>query len=120
MTIGDIRVRSTDMPHGTIFSTGLRFEHGRAAAGYATDFNVITPEMLSLFEGLDLWIIDALRKAPHPTHPHLAMTLDAVARVAPKRTWLTHMDQSMDYATLAAALPAGVAPGHDGLTIDLA
>ena len=54
MTIGDIRVRSTDMPHGTIFSTGLRFEHNDAAVGYTTDFNVITQDMLDLFEHLDL------------------------------------------------------------------
>lgn len=119
MMIGDIRVRSTDMPHGNIFSTGLRFEHGGSAIGYATDFNIVTPEMLSLFEGLDVWIVDALRKAPHPTHPHLAMTLETAAKVAPKRTVLTHMDQSMDYVSLAAELPRGVEPGYDGLEIDL-
>jgi phosphoribosyl 1,2-cyclic phosphate phosphodiesterase len=75
--------------------------------------------MEDLFAGVDLWVVDALRHAPHPTHAHLAITLDAIARVKPKRAILTHMDQSLDYATLAAELPDGVEPGHDGLEVEL-
>ncbi|QJU60786.1 MBL fold metallo-hydrolase [Sphingomonas sp. AP4-R1] len=113
--IGDIRIRSVEMPHGEIMTLGLRFEHGGRSIGYATDFHVITPEMDALFAGLDVWIVDALRRKPHLTHPHLAMTLEAIERLKPGRAILTHMDQSMDYATLAAELPTGVEPGHDGL-----
>jgi phosphoribosyl 1,2-cyclic phosphate phosphodiesterase len=70
--------------------------------------------MRSLYSDLDLWIVDALREAPHPTHPNLASTLGWIEELAPKRAVLAHMDQSMDYATLAARLPAGDEPGHDG------
>lgn len=117
--IGDMIVRAADMPHGSIFSAGLRFDHGGRSIGYATDFNVVTDEMRTLFEGVDVLIVDALRHKPHPTHPHLAMTLDLIASAKPKRALLTHMDQSMDYAMLAAELPNGIAPGIDGLEIDL-
>jgi phosphoribosyl 1,2-cyclic phosphate phosphodiesterase len=72
-----------------------------------------------MFAGMDVWIVDALRHAPHPTHANLATTLDAVARLKPGRAILTHMDQSMDYKTLSGELPAGVAPGFDGLEIAL-
>jgi phosphoribosyl 1,2-cyclic phosphate phosphodiesterase len=113
--IGDIVVRVVDQPHGEISSAGLRFEHGERAIGYSTDFSAITPDMEMLFEGVDVWVVDALRRRPHPTHPHLAMTLDAIARLKPGEAILTHMDQSMDYASLLAELPAGVVPGHDGL-----
>ena len=119
MMIGDIRVRTVDQPHGSITSAGLRFEAGGAAIGYATDFHAMTEAMASLYAGLDLWIVDALRYKPHPTHPHLAQTLGWIERLQPGRALLTHMDQSMDYATLAAALPAGVEPGADGLTVTL-
>jgi phosphoribosyl 1,2-cyclic phosphate phosphodiesterase len=68
---------------------------------------------------LDLWIVDALRHEPHPTHAHLAMTLEWIARVRPKRAILTHMNWDMDYATLAAQLPPGIEPGVDGLSMDL-
>jgi phosphoribosyl 1,2-cyclic phosphate phosphodiesterase len=118
--IGDIRVRTVDQPHGEITSAGLRFEHGGVTAGYSTDFSEITPKMDNLFEKLDLWVVDALRRRPHPTHPHLAMTLDAIDRLRPKRAVLTHMDQSMDYRTLAGELPDSVEPGCDGLDMVLA
>lgn len=118
--IGDIRVRSVDQPHGTILSTGLRFEHGGRSIGYSTDFDHFTTGMETLLKGMDLWIADALRREPHPTHAHLALTLAAAERIGPKRVLLTHMDQSMDFARLAAELPATVEPGHDGLSIDLA
>ncbi len=120
ITIGDIRVRTVDQPHGSITSAGLRFEADGAAIGYATDFHAVTDAMASLYARLDLWIVDALRAKPHPTHPHLAFTLGWIARLQPARAVLTHMDQSMDYAALAATLPAGVEPGRDGLTVVLA
>lgn len=119
LTIGDIAVECTDMPHGSIFSTGFRFTHGNKSIGYATDFHEATPAMDTLFDRVDLWVVDALRERPHPTHPHLALTLDAIARCQPGRAILTHMDQSMDYATLRATLPPGVEPGYDGMVIDL-
>jgi phosphoribosyl 1,2-cyclic phosphate phosphodiesterase len=117
LVIGDIVVRHVDQPHGNIASAGLRFEHAGRAIGFATDFSAFTDEMATLFDGLDLLIIDALRRHPHPTHPHLAQTLDCIMRCRPSRAVLTHLDQSMDYATLAAELPPGVEPGYDGLTV---
>jgi phosphoribosyl 1,2-cyclic phosphate phosphodiesterase len=119
LRIGDIDIACVDMPHGDIYSTGFRFSHGGSHVGYATDFHEITPEMLALFDGLDLWVVDALRERPHPTHPHLAMTLEGIVACRPDRAVLTHMDQSMDYATLRRTLPAGVEPGYDGMVIRL-
>ena len=119
MMIGAIRVRTVDQPHGGITSAGFRFDANGASIGYSTDFHDFTAEMEELFAGIDVWVVDVLRRAPHPTHADLATTLDAIARVRPKRAILTHMDQSMDYAGLVAELPAGVEPGYDGLGIEL-
>ena len=119
LRLGDIDIICTDQPHGEIFSTGFRFSHEGQSIGYATDFHALTPEMVALYEGVDIWVVDALREKPHPTHPHLALTLDGIAMVKPKLAILTHMDQSMDYATLRHALPAGVEPGYDGMTVSL-
>jgi phosphoribosyl 1,2-cyclic phosphate phosphodiesterase len=120
LTIGDIAIRCVDQPHGDIFSTGFRFEAGGRSIGYATDFHVVTPDMAALFAGVDIWVVDGLRHKPHPTHPHLALTLAAIEAARPGRAILTHMDQSMDYATLRQALPAGVEPGYDGQVITIA
>ncbi len=117
MLIGDIRVSSIAQPHGSIFSAGFRFEHDDHSIGYSTDFHIFTDEMREFFADVDIWVVDALRARPHPTHPHLAMTLDAIARCRPGRAILTHMDQSMDYAALRAMLPERVEPGYDGMVV---
>jgi phosphoribosyl 1,2-cyclic phosphate phosphodiesterase len=113
--IGGIRVRTLDQPHGPITSAGLRFEADGRSIVYSTDFNALTPQMETAFQGAGIWVVDALRRRPHPTHPHLAQTLEWVARLGAGRAILTHMDNSMDYRTLLAELPAGVEPGFDGL-----
>ena len=72
--------------------------------------------MIALFKGVDVWVVDALRERPHPTHPHLAMTLDAIDAVQPGRAYFTHMDQSMDYDRLCTILPPHIRPAYDGLS----
>jgi len=119
LIVGDVHIRTVDMPHGGISSAGFRFEQDGKSFGYSTDFHEFTAEMEELFSGLDLWVVDALRRAPHPTHANLATTLDAIGRLRPRRAILTHMDQSMDFADLARELPAGVEPGHDRLEVFL-
>lgn len=114
ITIGGIAITVTDQPHGSITSAGLRFEAGGRAVGYATDFNTMTDDMRAIYQGLDLWIVDALRRRPHPTHPDLASAVRWVEELAPMRAALVHMDQSMDYAGLVAELPRGIEPGYDG------
>lgn len=117
LVIGDIAIACADQPHGSITSVGLRFEHDGKTMAYATDFNEMTAAMERLYNGLDLWIVDALRRRPHPTHPHLGQTLGWIERFGARRAVLTHMDQSMDYAGLAAELPANVEPGMDGQVV---
>ena len=118
LTIGDISVRCVDMPHGYIYSTGFRFENDGRSISYATDFHEVTEDMLAAFANVDIWIADALRKRPHPTHADLGLTLATAQRLNAKRTILTHMDQSMDYATLRSTLPEGVEPGYDGMIVE--
>ncbi len=119
LTVGGITVTSFVQNHGNVDSTGFRFDADGRSVAYSTDVKALPAAAADLLEELDLWVVDALRAAPHPTHSHLAQTLDWIAAYRPTRSILTHMDQSLDYATLAAALPAGVEPGYDGLTIDL-
>lgn len=119
LTIGGLEVLTADQPHGRISSVGLRFEAAGRAAGYATDFHDLTREMRRLYAGLDVWILDALRHAPHPSHPTVAAALGWIEELAPARAAFIHMDHSLDYRALAATLPAGVEPGYDGLEFAL-
>lgn len=115
--IGDIHIRVVDQPHGGISSAGLRFDSNGNSMAYAIDFNEMTQDMRFLYQDLDLWVADCLHRSPHPTHAHLDAVLGWVQELAPRRTLLAHMDNSMDYATLVATLPAGVEPGFDGMEI---
>lgn len=113
--IGPLRVESYWLNHGPIKSVGYRI--GKAA--YSTDFNAIPESSQTSLEGLDVWIVDALRRKPHPTHPHLDLTLSWIKRYTPKQSYLTHMAWDMDYQTLCAELPDHVRPAYDGLEIEV-
>lgn len=112
--IGGISVIPFRQIHGPIESLGFRFN----SVAYSTDLNGIPEESFAALEGVDVWIVDALRYEPHPTHPHLEMTLEWIERVKPKRAILTHMTWDMDYDTLKSELPDGVEPGYDGMVIE--
>ena len=107
------------MPHGPAKSTGFRFDADGKSVGYATDFSEIIPVMVDLLSGIDLLVVDCLRRRPHPTHAHLDMSLDLARRCGAKRTVLTHLDKSMDFASLSAEVPEGVSVGFDGLEVRL-
>ena len=112
-------VEHCQMPHGPAQSTAYVFDADGKSIGYATDFSEIVPPMLEILTGVDLLVVDCLRRRPHPTHAHLEMALDLARRCKVRRTVLTHLDKSMDYATLSAEVPAGVEVGYDGLVIEL-
>jgi phosphoribosyl 1,2-cyclic phosphate phosphodiesterase len=109
---GDIIVLPVLQEHGDIPSLGFRI--GNVA--YSADIKNLPEESLALMAGLDVWIVDALRKSPHPSHLNLAEALDWIARVKPKRAILTNLHTDMDYATLRAELPPNVEPAYDGMT----
>ncbi len=101
--------------HGYGTTTGFRI--GRLA--YSTDVVELDEAAFAILAGIELWVVDCLRRTAHPTHSHHAKTLAWIGRVKPRRAVLTHMDQSLDYRELTAELPAGVEPGYDGLAIEL-
>jgi len=106
------------MPHGPAQSTAFRFECDGKSVCYATDFSEITDEMIALAADCDVLVVDCLRRASHPTHANLATALDFAERSCAKRAVLTHLDKSMDYATLTQEVPAKVAVAFDGMVIE--
>jgi phosphoribosyl 1,2-cyclic phosphate phosphodiesterase len=110
-------IGSVEMPHGPTSSTGFRFDADGKSIAYATDFSEVTDEMLAVFDGVDILVTDCLRREPHPTHASLAVALDMARRCGARTTVLTHLDKSMDYATLSAELPPGVLVGYDGMVL---
>lgn len=118
LSLGSATIRLVDQPHGEISSLGLRIDDGGSAV-YAIDFNTMSDEMAALYEGVDLLICDCLQRRPHPTHAHLDAVLGWARDLRVGRLLLTHMNSSLDYATLVRELPDWAAPAHDGLEIAL-
>ena len=112
--IGDLEIVPFDQDHG--FSRTLGFRFGPIA--YSTDALDLPEQAFAALAGVETWIVDCLQEAPHRTHTHLARTLGWIARVKPRRAVLTHMNVKMDYATLAAKLPANVEPAWDGMVVE--
>ncbi len=103
------------LEHGEIDALGLRF----ADVTYTPDLNAIPPESQRYLEALDLWIVDALRHAPHPSHLSLAETLERIAAFRPKRAILTNLHTDLDFDRLKAELPPHIEPAYDGMRIVL-
>jgi phosphoribosyl 1,2-cyclic phosphate phosphodiesterase len=111
------RVASCQMEHGPAKSTAFRFESDGSSICYATDFSSISADMVALFDRCDILVVDCLRREPHPTHAHLGMALELAEAARVRRAVLTHLDKSMDYATLSSELPPHVVVGYDGLEL---
>jgi phosphoribosyl 1,2-cyclic phosphate phosphodiesterase len=111
---GDIEVMPVLQEHGDIPSLGFRIGN----IVYSADIKNIPEASLSLLAGLDVWIVDALRKAPHPSHLSLAEALLWIARVKPARAILTNLHTDMDYDALRHELPANIEPAYDGMCFE--
>ena len=112
---GDIEILPFKQEHGDIFSLGFRV--GNFA--YSCDLSGIPPESDAAVSGLDVWILDALRPAPHPSHLSLSEALEHIERYQPRNAVLTNLHIDLDYAQTDATTPANVRPAFDGLQIDV-
>jgi len=116
-TIAGIPIVPFEQDHGLgTYTTGFRL--GRMA--YSTDVVGLNDAAFAVLADLDLWIVDCLRYEPHLTHAHFDRTMAWIDYVRPKRAILTHLNHTLDYDDLASRCPAGVEPGYDGLTAEIA
>jgi phosphoribosyl 1,2-cyclic phosphate phosphodiesterase len=100
--------------HGRDTIAGYRF----GAAAYLTDMSDIPEESLPLLKDLDILILDALRREPHPSHSHLDKSIELVNKIAPKRAFFTHISHDLDHEATNATLPANIRLARDGLQLD--
>lgn len=112
---GAIRLTAFDLKHGNIPALGYRI--GNAA--YTPDLSDIPEASWPALQNLDLWIVDGLRYAPHPSHFSVDDALSWIARFKPKQAVLTNMHSDLDYEVLRQSLPYGVVPAYDGMRLTL-
>jgi phosphoribosyl 1,2-cyclic phosphate phosphodiesterase len=110
---GPIPFRPFTVNHGSIDSLGFRM----GGLAYLPDVAEIYDDAWAELENLDTWIVDALRRTPHPTHAHLDKALDWIAKMQPKNAVLTNMHIDMDYQTVSDETPDHVTAAYDGMTL---
>ena len=111
---GAIEAMPFDLDHGDIGALGFRF----GSLAYTPDVKRIPAASRPFLEGLDMWIIDALRYRPHPSHFSLDDALASIEAMRPRRAILTNLHTDLDYETLRARLPAHVTPAYDGMRVE--
>ncbi len=112
---GPLALSAFIMQHGNIPALGYRI----GDAAYSPDVSDIPRESWGHLEGLDLWIIDGLRYAAHPSHFSVNDALSWIDRFKPRRAIITNMHSDLDYEVLRLSLPANVVPAYDGLRLML-
>ncbi|MGD9965407.1 MAG: MBL fold metallo-hydrolase [Hyphomonadaceae bacterium] len=111
---GPLEALPLEQDHG--FSKSLGFRIGPVA--YSNDVVALPEATFAQLDGLTLWIVDALRDTPHPTHAHVGRALEWIGQLRPQQALLTNMHIDLDYQALKARLPAGVEPAYDGWVRD--
>ncbi len=96
--------------HGRNTIGGYRF----GTAAYLTDLNEIPDSSLPFLEGLDILVLDALRREPHPSHAHVEKSIELVERIKPKRAFFTHISHDLDHESTNRSLPAPIQLAYDG------
>ena len=113
---GAVTLSAFDLAHGLIPALGYRI----GDAAYTPDVSDVPEASWPSLENLDLWIIDGLRYAPHPSHFSVDDALSWIDRFKPKRAVITNMHSDLDYEVLRQSLPKGVVPAYDGMRLDVA
>jgi phosphoribosyl 1,2-cyclic phosphate phosphodiesterase len=113
---GSISVLPFLQDHGDIPSLGFRF----GGLAYSCDLSGIPESSLDALDDLEVWILDALRYTPHPSHFSVDDALRWIEHIKPRRAVLTNLHADLDYDVLSGKLPSYVTPAFDGMTLTLA
>ena len=110
---GEVTLSAFNLQHGNIPALGYRI----GDAAYTPDLSDIPRESWPALENLDLWIVDGLRYAPHPSHFSVNDALSWIDRFKPRRAVITNMHSDLDYEVLRQSLPENVVPAYDGMRL---
>ena len=113
--IGDVEIIPVECLHGNLKIFGYRINN----FAYITDCSAISDEELDKLNGLKVFVINALRIRPHPTHFNLQQAVEVAKKVKAKKTYFTHITHDILHDRINATLPKGIELAYDGIEFNL-
>jgi phosphoribosyl 1,2-cyclic phosphate phosphodiesterase len=114
VSVGEATVVPIEVPHGRWRVFGYRI----GALGYLTDAKTVPDAAIEALAGVDVLVLNALFRTPHPTHLSLGEAVAVARRIGARQTWLTHLTHDNFHAALASELPPDIQPAWDGLVVE--
>lgn len=119
LQLGDLRVTPLEIFHGQRSIFSYKFEVDGASLVYATDCSRIPDESRAAMHGCDVFVVDALRHRPHPTHFSVEQALTEIEQIRPGRAYFTHLAHDLGHAETEVSLPPHVRVAYDGLEVQV-
>lgn len=117
--IGEVHVEPVAVVHGVKPTNGYIFREGGSSLAYVPDCLEMDDATVALLKGVDLMILDGLKRTPHVSHLTIDASVELLKRIGAKQSYIVHMSHDIEHKDVDASLPDGISLSYDGLEVEV-